>query len=226
MSSDDKISREEARFFVFAATIIPLARMIYAGSVNPETITREQFWVVLQGLGESRESAFEVHATFVEREMVLVSHCLSAGSPGSAIVLLFTLIESELNSLIRVHLGVMGFGSKTISEALKGTDFDTKLDVLLPLLGVSVPVRLRNTALQCRSIRNLVVHYKANPSLLSTEGDKEGDEEIAEGRAVKFFAGNPLPRIQRDLEHFYHQGVHASSVIRSAIDLFARYYDA
>ncbi len=222
---EEFVSRAEQTQVVFALVVLPLSRMIYAGLINPETVTREQFFEALMSLGTSHENAFEVHATRIDEEMRLVVHCIEADEAKSGVVLLFTLIEGEINSLIRIHLRIRGFSTNAITDALRGTDFDTKLEVLLPLLEVTVPERMRNVALQCKAIRNLVVHNKATPILIADTGDKTSDAEIASERADRFFAENPPERIQRDLREFLDEGAYESSAVQLSRQLFAKFYE-
>lgn len=228
MSTDNVIefvSRAERSQMLFAAVILPLARMIYSGQLNPEKISRDRFFEVLGGLGKSHDDAFEFLVTRADEEMRLVAHCLSEAQAKSAVVLLFTLIEGEVNTLIRTLLRIRGLSSGTITDALRGTDFDTKLDVLLPLLEVTVPERLRNAALQCKAVRNLVVHNKAAPALMSDAGNRQSDWEAARDRADKFFAENPIERLAQDITSFVDSGLAEDASIQWGQHLFERFYD-
>ena len=218
------VSKAERNHMLGAAVLFPLARLIQSGSIDPEAVTRSQFLSALRKLGKSHENAFEVYTDLVEEEMRLVAHCIKVAEPRSAIVLLFTLIEGEINTLLRAHLRIRGFATNSISDALRGTDFETKIDVMLPLLEVEVPARIRNVALQCKAIRNLVVHNKATPSLMSQDGDRPSDVEIASERASKFFKENPVSRLQRDIRKLVNDGIHESWAVQWASHLFAKYY--
>jgi hypothetical protein len=217
-------SREEQNHILFAAAVLPLARMIHSGRMDPETVTRKEFFDALIQLGTSGENAFEIHVRRVDEEMRLVAHCIEVSEAKSAIILLFTLVEGEVNTLIRMHLTIRGFPHGTISDALRGTDFDTKLDVLLPLLDVSVPDRLRNAALQCKAIRNMVVHNKATPSLAASTGDKPSDLEVATARANRFFAENPVDRLHRDIQDFFDRCMSENPAVQWSKHLFDKYH--
>lgn len=169
---EDSLSMAEQDLMLFAAIGLPLARMIYSGEIDPETVSRDELAKALTALGHTHEDAFEIYLTQIEEEMPLVAHCIIQGRPRSGVVLLFTLIEAEVNSLIRILLRIREYSASKITDALKGTSFDTKLDVLLPLLEVEVPEHFRNVALQCKSIRNIVVHNKATPALWRTLGTR------------------------------------------------------
>lgn len=203
--------------------IFPLARMVFAGQFNPETITEEELNAVILQLGLNRENAFEMYLETLPREMALIRHCVEQGHSRSAIVLLFTLFESELNTVVRIHLRIRNYSLNAISSALKGTDLDTKMEILLPLLGVQIGERLRNTALQCKTIRNLIVHNKAVPSLWAIGNDLKSDDEVAEERAIKFFSENPLTRIESDISEFVETANSSSSAIRAASSLIRKF---
>lgn len=171
-----KISTTETNSIIRNLTALPLARMIYSREVNPQTISEQELRTLLATFGEDHDNAFEIYVENAASEICLVEHCIKQNRLPSAIVLLFTLLEGELNTLLRMHLRIRGFSSVAISDALKGTDFDTKMTVLLPLLGVPTHERLKNTAVQCKSIRNLVVHNKSTPNLSSLSGEKKVTE--------------------------------------------------
>ncbi|MCY4746143.1 hypothetical protein NYO99_14245 [Pelomonas sp. UHG3] len=219
------VSKAEQSHMLFAMVILPLARMIHSGRIDPETVTREKFFDALIGLGKSHDDAFEILVTRVEEEMRLIEHCLNEGEAKSGVVLLFTLIEGEVNALIRILLRIRGFSAGTITDALRGSDFDTKIDVLLPLLGVSVAARLRNAALQCKAVRNLVVHNKASPALMSAAGNRPSDSEAAQDRAEQFFAENPVARLAVDLAKFLDAGVAEDPSFQWGQQLFDRFYE-
>ena len=122
-------------------------------------------------------------------------------------------------------LRIRGFSAGTITDALRGINFDTKIDVLLPLLEVTVPERLRNAALQCKAVRNLVVHNKASPALMSDLGNKRSDSEAARERAEKFFTENPLERLETDPATCVDRGIAKDASFQWCQHLFERFYD-
>ena len=219
------VSRDEQTQIVYAAVSYPLARMIHAGLIDPETATREQFFEALEQIGKSQDNAYEFHVTRLDKEMHLVSHCIEVDEAKSGIVLLFTLIEGEVNTLLRIHLRIRGFSPNAITDALRGTDFDTKIEIMLPLLEVTVPERMRNAAYQCKAIRNLVVHNKATPSLMAKEGDKASDSEVASERASRFFVENPVERLQADLQAFVDEGIRENASVQWSHHLISKYYE-
>lgn len=223
--SEDSLSLAEQNLMLFAAIGLPLARMIYSGEIDPEVISRDELVKVLTAMGRTHENAFAIHLTQIEEEMPLVAHCISQGRPRSGVVLLFTLMEAEVNSLIRILLTIRDYSASKITDALKGTSFDTKLDVLLPLLEVEVPERFRNAMLQCKSIRNVIVHNKATPALMAEIGNKESDIELANERSAKFFSENPIEQLQADLKDFVELSVSQDSAMQWSAQLFEKYFE-
>ncbi len=96
---------------------------------------------------------------------------------------------------------------------------------MLPLLDVSVPERIRNMALQCKAIRNLVVHNKATPKLMTDVGIKPSDGEVAGERADRFFVENPIDRIRTDIQKFVDEGISESTDLQGAHRLLVKYYE-
>jgi hypothetical protein len=222
--TDESISIAEQNQILFSTIGLPLARMVHSGEIDPETVSRDELATKLKALGNTLEDAFEVHITHIEAEMPLVAHCISQEQPRSGVVLLFTLIETEVNSLLRILMSIRGFPTSAITDALKGTSFNTKLDVLLPLLEVEVPAHFRNAALQCKSIRNLIVHNKAAPALMSDIANKPGDGELENERSLRFFSENPIDRLRADLEGFFEAGLHEDTAMQWSYHLFDKYF--
>ncbi|WP_349741504.1 hypothetical protein [Roseateles cavernae] len=222
--SQANVSIAEQNVLFFGAVALPLARMIYLGEVDPETVARDVVASKLHALGHTHEDAFEIHLTHVEEDMRLVSHCISENNPKSGIVLLFTLIEAEINSLIRILMRIRDFSASVITDTLKGTGFDTKINVVLPLLNANIPDRLRNAAIQCRSIRNVVVHNKATPALMADSGRKDSDSEIANQKSAAFFAENPIERLQADLKDFVDASISEDPAMQWSAYLFDKYF--
>lgn len=221
---EDSISPALQNKMLFASIWLPMARLIYLGEIDPETVTRDELAKALKGLGYTRDDAFEIYITQSEDDIPLIAHCISQDRFGSAVVLLFTLIEAEVNSLIRLLMRIRDFSSAKITDALKGTSFDTKLDVLLPLLGVEVPDRFRNAALQCKSIRNIVVHNKATPALMADTGNQDSDRDTADARASQFFFENPIDRLQNDLKDFFELSIRRDPSVQWSAVLFKKYF--
>ncbi|MFO6419116.1 hypothetical protein ACLBKS_02810 [Hylemonella sp. W303a] len=223
---EDLVSLEERNQMLFASIGLPIARMVYLGEFDPETVTRAELAKALTSLGNTRDDAFEIYLTQIEEEIPLVAHCISQERFSSAVVLLFTLFEAEVNSLIRLLMRVRDFSSSKITDALKGTSFDTKLDVILPLLEVEIPDRFRNSALQCRSIRNVVVHNKATPALMADTGVQNSDREIADARAKNFFFENSIDRLKDDLKDFFEISLNRDPSVQWSARLFEKYFKA
>jgi len=218
------VSISEQNQMLFSAIGLPVARMVYLGEIDPESVSRDELATKLKALGNTFEDAFELHITNVEEEMQLVAHCISQEQQKSGVVLLFTLFEAEVNSLLRILMSIRDFPASAITDALKGTSFDTKLDVLLPLLEVEVPDRFRNAALQCKSIRNAIVHNKATPALMSELANRDSDSELSNGRSLIFFSENPIDRLKTDLKSFFDLSLHEDTAMHWSYHLFEKYF--
>ena len=200
--------------------VLTLARMIYEGNVIPEEIkTKGEMASILETLGSTHDHALEIHIDEVEQSINLVRHTLDQGMHRSAIVLLFTLLEGEINCVVRVLLRIRGYTHNAISDALKGTDFHTKINVLLPLLGVEMAQHLRQVAQQCKTIRNLIVHNKATPDLLTDSGDTSGDYEITQLRARQFFEKHHLEQVEKGIRAFVNGSVSSIPEVQTAWSL-------
>lgn len=216
------ISTEDKLRIIINVFSLPLAKMINAGEIDPETITPSEVISLTQTLGTKQDNALELYIDKIPNEITLIRHCLETGAKRSAIVLLFTLLEGEINALTRMHLSIRGFKSKAITNALQGINFEAKFNILLPLLGVSVPERIRNMAIQCKGIRNPIVHNKASPKQFSDSHEKESDYDNADNRADKFFIDNPVDRIEHDLRNFISEGINENPDYQLAVELLSK----
>ena len=127
---------------------------------------------------------------------------LESGDPQSAIVLLHTLIESEVNTVARIFLRIRGFSNTKITTAIAGIDLKSKVDVLLPVLGIKVNDRIRQLTSESQRIRNAIVHFKATPTICSNVDEFAGDYEVSKLKASEFFSRNTIASIERDLGRF------------------------
>ncbi|HLQ26081.1 MAG TPA: hypothetical protein VK138_09400 [Acidiferrobacterales bacterium] len=201
---------------------LALAKKIYAKEINPSEITSvEQLSAIVQKLGRTHEDAFEIHIERVSDDVKLIRYCIDQAEHSSAIVLLFTLLESQINSVIRILLRIRSYSHGAISDALKGTDFSTKLNVLLPLLGAAPLPRMRQIALQCKTVRNMIVHNKATPDVYADAGDRPGDYETIRERTRKFFEVHSLDQIERDIQTFVDSSVSSNEEVKQAWSLLS-----
>lgn len=65
---EDSLSMAEQDLMLFAAIGLPLARMIYSGEIDPETVSRDELAKALTALGHTHEDAFEIYLTQIEEE--------------------------------------------------------------------------------------------------------------------------------------------------------------
>lgn len=221
----ESISADQRRRIIYTTTIVPIARMIASGELDPTSVTREHFWRLLLSMGDNQTNAFEFYPEQIRDEIGLVQHCLESAAPRHAIVVLFTLLEAEINTVLRLHLTIRGFSESAILAGLKGTDIGAKTSLLLPLLAVPVTDRFRNAVLQARSIRNVTTHNKAVPHLMDRSKQRMSQSEAADKRARQFFEENPLDRIERDVEDFSEHALRAMPALESAFELFEEHYN-
>lgn len=178
---------------------IYLARKIYLKEVNPAKLTSAtRLREVFQTIGKDAYSAVEIHVTRVPNFFSAIRQCVSIEEYESAVVLLFTCVEGEVNVMCQILLRIRGYSRNEISETIQGTDFKTKLHVLLPLLGIEVSPRVKQYSRAAQIIRNQVVHFKGTPSSHHDSADEVGDFEKIKKMAKQFFSQNPLQRLEAD----------------------------
>ena len=205
-------------------SILAVARMIGSNRLDPASITNyEQLSSVLSKLGTTNDDAFEIHIERASIRIKSIRNCVEAGDEESAVVLLFTLIEGEINTVVQMLLRIRGFSHSVVSSTLRGTDLKTKLDVLLPLLGVDPGPRVRQLAFEAQSIRNAEVHYKARPAVLTHAGDQESDQASIKKKAVAFMARNRVDSFAVELQGFVDYCVNQCDEVQTAYELLHRF---
>jgi hypothetical protein len=122
-----------------------------------------------------------------------------------------------------VLLRVRGFTNGEITDAIKGVDLKSKLDVLLPLLDVRPSLNVRQLRAASQSIRNSIVHFKATPSISTNEGDSYGDHEQLMQKAEDFFRSHPIKNIRSDLASFVDICASQCPEIQAAYRLLERF---
>lgn len=194
-----------------------LARMIGTKRLDPSTIASgEDLLPVLDKLGRTDEDALEIHIERTPKKLKSVKACIQRKDSESAVVLLFTLIEGEVNSALQILLRIRGYSRSAIDEALRGTTLKSKFDLLLPLLGVSPPPRVRQLAIEAQSTRNAAVHYKANPSVFTDLGGKNGDHDSLSKKADEFLAKHSIDQFEKDIGGFVESCVSQCSFLQQA----------
>lgn len=206
------------------ALVLPIAKRIAAGTlVANEVQTVEEYTVLIESLGKSADDPFEMYMDRTAEQIEMVKLCLKNKAPESAAVLLFTLIEAEINQAIRFVMGVRGYDHNAISEALKDMNVKTKLSIILPLLDVTVEDRLKFTLLELTSLRNSIIHCKSLPMMDYDAGSKGDDYSINKSKAEKLFERTNLSTIANDLDNLHLAAVKACPSIEEAIGLVERF---
>lgn len=219
---DDELDEKE---LAQKLILLTLARMIGTKEVEPSKIkSKRKFRQVIEQLGTTKHNAFEIHINHLPERINSIRVTLESGDPQSAIVLLHTLIESEVNTVVRLFLRVRGFSHATITAAIAGIDLKSKLDVLLPVLGVEVSDRIRQLTSESQKIRNAIVHFKASPTLTSDSGDIAGDHEASKIKSSEFFGRNTAAAIEKALRGFVDECASQCPDICAARELFQRFW--
>jgi len=203
---------------------LPLARKIYLKEVTPdEILTSEQFMEIVSGMGKSDIDAFEVYVSSIEEQFATIDQCLRAGSPQSAAVLLFTLIEGEVNTVVRMLLRIRGMNHKQITEAIQGTNLFVKMRVLLPLLNADPADRFVQIVRECQKIRNEIVHFKASPDMWHDKGGSKGGYDVIKERAQDFFNRTSIEDLMSEIEDFNPVCMGACVFLQQAVRLVERF---
>jgi len=221
---DKFLENETFRRFLRGVGVMHLARKFSAKELKVSDIrTRRQFIDVLKGIGADESSAIEFHLERVPPIFSAIRKCLEVDSPDSAIVLLFTCIEGEINMALRILMRLKGFSSKEVDSAIQGVDFRTKIDVLLPLLHVEVPDRIKQFSNESKIVRNKIVHFKAMPSVAHGTKDERGDFYVTRDAALKFFLRNPVDRLEEDIMNFVDDAVARVPEVQAAIKIVNKF---
>lgn len=201
--------------------------MIASNKLDPDRIkTVQDLETVIRKLWRTKDEAAEFHIDRLPKKFSIIRECLAHEEYESAVLLLFTAIEGEVNVALRMLLRIRGFPHGAITDTVKGVDLKSKLDVLLPLLGAKTPPRLRQFARQSQTIRNLVVHFRANPVQWSDEANSDGDYKSNQQQSKEFFMNNPVTRLERDLSCFADKCVSSLPEVQAAIEVLHRFRGA
>ena len=198
------------------------ARMIYAGELDPnKSLNYEEFSALINKVGVDVDSALEIHIDDGPKKITLIKHCLDVSDKASAVVILCTLIESEINSIIRIVMRIKGFDHGVISQAIQGTDITTKLNVFLPLLELDLRGRMKQIAMEGFKIRNHIVHFKGKPDINYNDKSVLGDHRIIKEKCEKFFKNNPFDVIEKHLTTFSQETLIQNKEIQQAHHLYS-----
>jgi hypothetical protein len=220
---EEDLRHEATKYFKSMAALI-IARMIWTKKIDPSKIkSKKKLLSIIGQLGRTGENAFEVHTARVPDKIATIRGCLNGSDPESAVILLYTLIEGEVNSVIRILLRIHGYSHAAISNAIRGTDFKSKLDVILPLMGVDISPRIRQIALESQAIRNASVHFKAQPDFWSDSGKCEGDHDTILNKATEFIERNSIDRIEIVLAPFANTCISQCKEVQQAYALLHRF---
>jgi hypothetical protein len=118
------------------------------------------------------KNPFEIHVISERSRLESAKLCLKSGDPESALVIVSSFIESEINTLIRLALRLRNFSHSAISDSLKETDLRTKMSVIIPLLQIKMSERQKQIAIEQNKVRNIILHFKAIPDISHDGGHR------------------------------------------------------
>ncbi len=183
------IEDNEIAEIAYRAFVIPIAREINKGSIDPEKITTTKDLInILNEIGAENDNAINIYVDLTEEKLKEIQLCLDNEFYESSIVLLFTLIEREINRAVRIAMYIKNYSHNTITDLLKHTNFKSKINAILPLLNVCVSEQLKFMAFELIKIRNLIIHNKSKPSIHTDIEDKQSDDEVNTHKSGEFFS--------------------------------------
>lgn len=195
--------------FVTSSLVIPLARRIHEeGFSSEQELTLEE----LQSLVESLNPEYYLLSSVKLEEVEL---CLTSGYFMAAAILLHSIIESEVNQVIRLLLYVRGFSHGEITS-LQYTNIAPKINVILPLLNNPLPEQIKRWIKKLKDIRNLGTHDKGLP----VKGFDIKDTNLEHTkRAKKLFDEIKIEDLREGFDKFRYGIFLASPEIRRASEI-------
>ena len=222
--SDYKESRAEDP--VHKIVVLAIAQRIFSGLLCTEDIqTIENYKDLIESIGKTLDDPFEIYMDNVAEQMDIVRLCLGNNASRAATILLFALMESEINQAIRLVMRIRGFRHNRITETLKDLNVKTKLYVILPLLDVIIEDELESVILELVALRNSSTHCKANPCLESDAESKDDDYSVSAVRSDNFFRRTDLAVLATRLDRLHLAAVGACPAIYEAMELVERFKD-
>lgn len=212
---------------LFGTYIVAIARLIFNKKINLDEIKNTtDFKAIIDTLGLTKDDALEVYINRFLEKFSIIRECLAQKEYESAILLLYTVIEGEINTALRIILRIHNFSHAAITDTIRGVDFKSKINVLFPLLGINLKDRFHQFSRESQQIRNLVVHFHANPEIWT---DVENNDSCSytknQEKAKEFFQKNPIDRLEKDISIFVSECVFSLPEVQAASELFHRYLE-
>jgi hypothetical protein len=193
----EPIDEAELTLKIRATFSLSMVRMHNAGEIDLYQIkTLDLLHAVIEQIGVDDNNPIEMHISSKPSRLESARLCLESGDSESALIVVSSFIESEINTAIRIALRLQNFSHGTISDSIKGTDLRTKINVILPSLQVRMSERQRQIALNQNSVRNSILHFKAVPLLEHDKGSSESDYHKVKNQSEDFFERHPLDIIE------------------------------
>lgn len=159
----------------------------------------------------------EIYITSDQSRLKSANLCLQSGDPESALIIVSSLIESEVNTLIRHALRLRNFSHGTITESLKTADLKTKIKLILPLLEIKIHEREKQIAFDQISVRNSILHFKASPK---TKDSPQSEFEKVRDHVEGFFSKHPMDVIEKHFSEFVNLYISKQPHVSQAFHLF------
>jgi len=128
-----------------------------------------------------------------------------------------------INAIIRIGLRLENLGHEKITDTVKGTNLRTKINAILPLLGVELSEQQRQISLNQIPLRNEVTHFKALPELWFDAGEKDGSHGKISNKIQEFFKQYPIIEIERQIGTMFDEAIAGLPHVYEATQLFKRY---
>jgi hypothetical protein len=219
-----KLRLAELKIKLRATFSLSMVRMHNAREIDIyQIVNSDHLRAAIDQIGIDDKNSIEIHMSSGSSKLESARLCLESGDLESALIVVSSFIESEINMVIRIALRLQNFSHGTISASLKGTDLKTKINVILPLLQVKMSERQRQIALNQNSVRNNILHFKAVPMLDHVNGQSESDYDKVKNQAKAFFDEHPLDIIDHCFLSFVDCIVNEQPHFQHAFELFERF---
>jgi hypothetical protein len=214
---------DELKSKLMRITALSMVRMHNVGEIDLYQIeTHDHLQAVLEQVGLDDKNPFEIYVTSERSRLESAKLCLKSGDPESALVIVSSFIESEINTLIRLALRLRNFSHGVISDSLKGTDLRTKMNVIIPLLQIKMSERQKQIAIEQNKVRNIILHFKATPNISHDEGTSESDFDKVKNQVEAFFIRHPVDSIEECFSLFVDYAISEQPHVLYAYQLFER----
>ena len=198
MELSDKESLQVIKMAAYKSCILPLARFIFEQGFLENPIENhkifEDFWK-LAGIEANHD--LEFHSMPMDVHSKAIKSAIDENQDISAAILIAISIEEDVNSIFRIACIAKGYTHKKITQFIKEVSMKTKVELVLPLLGINVPKRYKTAIFEFLPFRNNVVHGKAIPSFGNVlTGESTDSIESNRERAQSLIKTYPFEKVK------------------------------